>query len=121
VYRCQTVQEQVTVSLMGTEHPMSADEQSTTLHAYLEHRRQAELHDSDESQVVLSDVSSGQSSGTLAARYSGFQPATERRFVCLVLCSGSLIGTFYYEALGAPEEQAEARAKTIFNSVGISR
>jgi hypothetical protein len=59
-------------------------------------------------------------SGIHSGRYSGFERASGRRFSCLVYCSSSLVATFYYEAIGLPQNEAEARASAILASARLT-
>jgi hypothetical protein len=79
-------------------------------------RRKAEA---EVSGIVMTNTTFGESRGVFAARFAGFESASQRRFNCLLLCSQSGVTTFYYEALGMTEQEADARAKPVFNSVAV--
>jgi len=95
---------------------MSSDQQMATLARAAVLRRKAEA---EVSGVVMSDTDFGVSAGVYAARFAGFEPASQRRFNCLLLCSQSAVTTFYYEALGMSEQESDARASPLFNSIAV--
>ncbi len=59
-------------------------------------------------------------SGIHSGRYSGYEPASQRRFTCLLFCSSSLVATFYYEAIGLPQNDADERANAILASARLT-
>jgi hypothetical protein len=38
----------------------------------------------------------------------------------LLLCSPSGVTTFYYEVIGMTQQEADSRARSIFNSAGVA-
>jgi hypothetical protein len=109
--------EQLTVSLMSSTHSMSRDQRMETLARVHVLRRKAEA---EVSGVVLTETTFAESGGVFAARFAGFESATQRRFNCLLLCSQSAVTTFYYEALGMTEQESDARARPVFNSIRVT-
>jgi len=119
-YRSDTGRDQVTVSLLSFTHRMSADEQLATLKRVTELRRRAETDTPGVSGVTMTDTTFAESGGVHAARYGGIESGSHRRFSCLLLCSPSAVTIFYYEAIGLTDQESDARARAIFNSVGVS-
>lgn len=119
-YRSETGREQLTVSLLSSTHQLSTDNQIATLKRVTELRRRAETETPGVSGVVMTEATFANAGGIHAARFGGVETATQRRFHCLLLCSASAVTIFYYEAVGLDQSDAEARARAIFNSVGVS-
>lgn len=113
--------EQLTVSVFGLKSGTGADERSKMLKRLVEIRKNAESATPGSTAVTTTDTTFGESGGILAARYSGAEPAANRRFVCLILGSTSAFTVFYYEGVGLGQSETDARAKTIMNSVVVPR
>jgi hypothetical protein len=113
--------EELTVSLFDFKSGMSADERSKTFKRLAELRKHAESAAPGVAAVTTTDTTFGESGGILAARYGGTEPAVHRRFVCLMLGSASAFTVFYYEAVGLTQSEADARAKTIMNTVVVPK
>lgn len=113
--------EQLTVSLFGLKSGMGKDERSTMFKHFVEVRKQAESATPGLTAVTTTETNFGESGGILAARYGGTEPAIHRHFMCLMLGSTSAFTVFYYEAIGQTQSEAEARAKSIMNSVALPR
>jgi len=120
-----TEAEQLTVSvfgsLFGVPGAMNHDEKSATFLRWVSKRRDAETKMPGFADVTVTEPTFGESEGTLAARYQGFDPARNRRFHCLILASQSAFEIFYYEGVGFSDAAAEDRAKSIFNTVDIPK
>jgi hypothetical protein len=100
---------------------MSRDEQMNTLASVALLRRKNEVEvPGGAAGIVMTETNFGESQGVYAARFSGFESTSGRRFNCLLLCSQYAVTTFYYEALGMTEQESEARAKPIFNSIAVA-
>lgn len=119
-YRSDIGDDQLTVSRLSSIKRLSTDEQIATLKRVTELRRRAETETPGISGVTMTDTTLAESGGVQAARFGGFQSGTQRRFSCLLLCSSSGVTVFYYEAIGLTEQESDARARAIFNSVGVS-
>src|SRR5262249_39598447 len=119
VLRSSTGREQVTISVMSSSKRMDSAVQSSTLNRLLEHRRQAESRGADTA-VTMTESALSETAGTHTARFSGFEPAAQRRFSCLLACGSSVAITFYYEAVGLSEQEADSRARLILDSVRVS-
>jgi len=120
-YLSNTEGDQLTVSLFSFAHRLSADEQLEALKRFTEIRRRAETETPGVSGITLTETTFAESGGVHAARFGGIEPGTQRRFHCLLLCSASAVTVFYHEAIGLSEQESDARAKAIFNSVAVSR
>ena len=120
-YGSDSGREQLTVSLLRTKQPMSADAQDKTLKEVTDVRRRAESAPPGASGVTLTDTTFTEVEGVPAARYDGIQSNAGRRFSCLLLCSSSAVTVFYYEALDMTEQEANSRAKAVFNLVRVPR
>lgn len=105
-------------SLFGAPGAMNHDEKSARFRTWVEKRRQMERKVADMN-VRVGEPMYGESKGTLAARFEGFDPTRRRRFHCLILASSSAFEIFYYEALDSSESHETEHAKAIFNSVDI--
>jgi len=120
-----TKDEQLTVSifgsLFGASGEMTHDDRAERFHTWVNKRRDVENKMPGFADVVVSEPSFGESQGTLAARYTGFDGARQRRFHCLVLASSSAFEIFYYEAVDMKESLVGDRAKAIFNSIDIPK
>ncbi|HET6180091.1 MAG TPA: hypothetical protein VFE61_24435 [Candidatus Sulfotelmatobacter sp.] len=116
-----TEKEQLTVSIFccrfGAAGQMNHDEKVAEFPRWVNKRRNIETKMPGYEGVVLTESMFGESKGTLAARYEGFDPARKRRFHCMLLASSSAFEIFYYEAVDSTEQTAKSRAKLIFNSV----
>jgi hypothetical protein len=113
--------EELTVSILGLKSGMSADERSKMFKRLAELRKHADSATPGLTAVTTTETTFGESGGILAARYGGTEPAVHRRFMCLMLGSTSTFTVFYYEAVGLPQSETDARAKTIMNSVVVPR
>jgi hypothetical protein len=91
--------EQLTVSFLGFNSAMSADERLKTFKHLVELRKRAESSISGLTAVTTTDITFGESGGILAARYGGTESAVHRRFMCLMLGSTSAFTVFYYESV----------------------
>jgi hypothetical protein len=120
-----TKNEQLTVtifgSLFGASGEMKHDNRVGRFHTWVNKRRDLEKKLPGFADVVVSEPSFGESQGTLAARYTGFDEARQRRFHCLVLASSSAFDIFYFEAVDMNESVVEDRGKAIFNSIDIPK
>jgi hypothetical protein len=112
--------DQLTVSLLSSTKCLGTDEQLATLKRVTELRRRAETEKPDVSGVTMTDTTFDESGGVQAARFGGIESGTKRRFSCLSLCSPSGVIVFYYEAVGLSQQEVDACARVIFNSVGVS-
>jgi hypothetical protein len=119
-YRSDTGRDQLTVSLLSSTKRMSTDEQFATLKRLTELRRRAETDTPGVSGITMTDTTFAESAGVHAARFGGVESGSQRRFSCLLLCSPSAVTVFYYEAIGLTEQESDARARAILNSVGVS-
>jgi hypothetical protein len=113
--------EQLTVSVMPSDHRMADDEQAGVLRRVAELRQKAEEDTVGSAGLRMTDATFARSGAVHAARYAGVEAATQRHFHCLSLCSPSAVTVFYYESLGMSQEEAESRAKVIFNSVVVAQ
>lgn len=120
-YGSDTGRDQLTVSLLSSTHPLSRDEQIATLKRVVELRRRAEAETPGVSGVTMTGTAFAEQGGVQAARFSGVEAATKRRFYCLLLCNTSAATVFYYETVDLDESKSEARARAIFNSIAVSR
>jgi len=111
--------EQVTLSVWGLDEGLSREQRMQAMRRLVALRRGAETEASETASVELTAARYGEADGILAARYGGSEPATGRRFHCLVLGGESAITFVYYESLGLAQQQSDARARTIFNSVSV--
>ena len=118
-----TDSEQLTVSifgsLFGAPGTMNHDAEVATFTRWVDKRRDVETKVAGSATVT--EPLFGESGGVLAARYTGFDAGRQRRFHCMMLASSSAFEIFYYEAVEMTEQQAENRAKAIFNSVDIPK
>jgi hypothetical protein len=112
--------EQLTVSLMSSTHRMSDDEQISTIERVTELRRRAETETLGIAGVTMTETTFAESGGVHAARFGGVESASQRRFHCLLLCSSCSVTVFYYEAIGMTQQEADSRARPIFNSVAVA-
>jgi hypothetical protein len=119
-YQSDTGRDHLTVSLLSSTKHMSADEQLETLKRVTELRRHAEVVAPGVYGITMTDTTFAESAGVHAARFGGVESGSQRRFFCLLLCSPSTVMVFYYEAIGLTEEESNARARAILNSVGVS-
>ena len=99
--------EELTVSILGLKSGMSADERSKMFKRLAELRKHADSATPGLTAVTTTETTFGESGGILAARYSRAEPALHRRF--------------YYEAVGLTKSETDARAKTIMNSVVVTK
>jgi hypothetical protein len=111
--------EQVTVSVWGLDEGLSRDQRMQAMRRLVTLRRGAETEASGAASLELTSTRYGEADGILAARYGGSDPATGRRFNCLVLGGESAVTFVYYESLELAPQQSDARARTIFNSVSV--
>lgn len=120
-----TDHEQLTVSifgpLIGSAGSTSHEDRVSRFKIWVKKRIDLEAKLSDHPGVIAKEPLYGESRGTLAARYEGFDSGYQRRFHCMILARSSAFEAFYYEAVGMSEQAAEDRAKTIFNSVDIPK
>lgn len=112
--------DQLTISLLSSTKCLQTKEQLVTLKRVTELRRRAETEKPDVSGVTMTDTTFDESGGVQAARFGGIESGTKRRFSCLLLCSPSAVIVFYYEAVGLSQQEADACARIIFNSVRVS-
>ena len=119
VFSSSASREQLTVSLMPSSHRMEPEQRLSRFNRVLDLRRQSETQGLDPSAVTMTASTIMEESGIHSARYSGFEPSSQRRFTCLLCCSSSLVATFYYEAIGLPQSQAEERASAILASAKL--
>ena len=120
VFSSSTSREQLTVSLIPSSHRMEPEQQLSTFNRVLELRQQAETHGLSPSAVTMTTPTVSGQSGIHSGRYSGSDLSAQRRFTCLLFCSSSLVATFYYEAIGLPQNEAEERASAILASVKLT-
>jgi len=116
--------EELTVSIFGSLLPASGkshDEKAATFRRWVNKRRDLETRVPGTEGAKVTEPIFGESGGVFAARYTGFDPSSQRRFHCMLLASSSAFEIFYYEAEGMTEQAAEDRAKPIFKSVDIPR
>lgn len=120
-----TDNEGLTVSIMGSlfgaPEAMSHDDKLARFRHWVDRRRAVETNLPESARISLTEPLFGESGGVLAARYAGVAAARRRQFHCLLLASSSAFEIFYYEAVNMTEQNAEDRAKAIFNSVDIPR
>ena len=120
VFSSSTGREQLTVSLMPSSERMTPELRLSTFNRVLELRQQAESDGLAPSAITMTAPTVSEQSGIHSGRYSGFESASHRHFSCLLFCSSSLVATFYYEAIGLPQSEAEGRAKAILNSAKLT-
>ena len=114
--------EQLTVSLpLGNVRRLTKDEQSKTLGHLEELYRRAEIRVDDTTATTTSETIFAEADGVLAARFGGTHPAEKHRFAILLLCSPSVVASFYYEAFGLTSAGFDANGRTIMNSIVIPR
>jgi hypothetical protein len=122
-YRTNT--EQLTISIFGSPFgaagAMDHDAKVARFKRLVGKMRIVDARAAEPAVVTLEEPLFGESGGTLAARYTGYDAAHQRRVHCLLLASSSAFETFYYEAVGLSEQAAVDRAKAIFNSVDIPK
>ena len=104
---------------MRSSHRMTNEEQITTLQRVTALRQRTEVGVAGSSAVALTEATFVTFGGVHAARYGGVERASQRQFHCLLLCSPSGVSVFYYEVIGATEQETEARVRPIFNSVAL--
>ena len=121
VYSSATGREQLTVSLMPSSQRMTQDLRFATFNRVLELRRQAETDGLAPSAVTMTAPIVSEQVGIHSGRYGGFEAASQRRFSCLLICSSSTVATFYYEAIGRPQNEADARASSILDSARLTK
>ena len=120
-YHADNGREFLTVSLVVFANRLSNEEQHQTI------KRMAEIHRGVQTKVpgvtalTMTETTFGESGSVLAARYGGIEPATQRRFHTLLLCSPLAVTVYYYEALGLSEAEAASRARTIMNSIAVPK
>jgi len=112
--------ERLTVSVLSSAHLMTGNEQVDTLRRVIESRQKAEKDAVGDGELAMTEATHARTGDTYAARYAGFEAATQRHFNCLLLCSHSAVTVFYYEAIGLSEAEAESQARAIFNSVAVA-
>jgi len=120
VFKSSSGREQLTVSLIFWSHRREPEQRLSNFNRVLELRQQAEIHEFAPSAITMTAPVVTEQSGIHAGRYSGSEPAAQRRFNCLLLCSSSLVATFYYEAVGLPQSEAEERASAILASAKLT-
>ncbi|WP_265594203.1 hypothetical protein [Haloferula sp. BvORR071] len=120
VFSSSATHEQLTVSLMPSSTRMDPALRLSTFNQVMELRRQAETHGLPPSAIKMTAPSVSEMSGIHSGRYSGSEPASQRRFTCLLFCSSSLVATFYYEAIGLPQSEADERANAILGSAKLN-
>jgi len=108
-------------SLFGASSVMDHDAKVTTFKRWVAKIRTLESKAAEPAAVELTEPLFGESRGTLAARYTGYDRARKRRVHCMLLANSVAFEIFYYEGLDLSEHAAEDRAKAIFNSVDIPR
>jgi hypothetical protein len=120
VFSSSTSREQLTVSLIPSSQRMDTEQRLLTFNRVLELRRQAETHGLASSAVTMTAPTVSERSGIHSAHYGGFESVSQRRFSCLLFCSSSLVATFYYEAIGLSQSDAEGRASAILDSAKLT-
>lgn len=112
-----TEREQITVSVMGTDHELNDTEQREVLAKYVDVRRQAES--SDGAKIEMSEVVSAQLGSVHVARYEGLEPSSSRWFTCMIMLAPNILVTAYYEALEMKYVEFTKRGRSAFNSITI--
>ena len=120
-YRSEDGREGLTVSLMTSKDRMNPEKQRGTLNRMAELHRKVVTKVFGPAALTMYDTTFGETNGVMAARYGGTETATHRRFHSLLLCSPLAVTVFFYEAVGLPEKEADARAKAIMNSIAVPK
>jgi hypothetical protein len=120
-YQAANKTDHLTASILGDMSGVGGDQRGAVFHKLVDIRRRVETKTPGFENVSVTEPTFGESGGVLAARYSGFDAARNRRFHCLLLGSPVAAYAFYYEAVDMTESEAEGRAKSIFNSIDVPR
>lgn len=118
-YQAANNTDHLTASILGDMSGVVRDQREAIFRKLVEIRRRVETKMPGFENVSTTEPTLGESGGVLAARYSGFDAARNRRFHCLLLGSRVAAYAFYYEALDMTKSEAERRAKSIFNSIAV--
>jgi hypothetical protein len=120
IYQDRTGREQLTVSVFSLAPGLTEEQRRGVAERMLAKLRESEREVRGTS-CRLSPVGYGRSGDVLAARYTGNNQGTGRRFASLLLCSSYTTANFYYEAFELTEEQFEERARYMMNSIELRR
>jgi hypothetical protein len=120
-YHTDNRRESLTVSLVVFAKRLNNEEQHQTIERMTEIHRGVQTKLPGVTAITMNEATFGESGGVLAARYGGIEPAKQRRFHSLLLCSPLAVTVFYYEAIGLSETEADARARTIMNSIVVPK
>jgi hypothetical protein len=111
--------ESLTVSLFAFKKRLNPHEQRATVDRMVEQHRKVQSKPAGVTPLTLTDTTYGEQGGNAAARYGGVEPARNRRFHALLLCSPVAVTVFYYEAIELSEAESTARARAIMNSIDV--
>jgi hypothetical protein len=120
-YQAANTTDHLTASILGDTSGVDRDQRGAVFHKLVALRRRVETKMPGFENVSVTEATFGESGDVLAALYTGFDAARNRRFHCLLLGSTLAAYAFYYEAVDMTESEAEGRAKSIFNSIDVPR
>ena len=120
-YRAVDGRESLTVSLFVFANRLNNERQHQTIERMAKIIRGVQTKLPGVTAITMSETNFGESGGILAARFGGLEPARQRRFHDLLLCSPLAVTGFYYEAIGLSETEADARARRIMNSIVVPK
>ena len=117
-YESSERNEALTVSLLQFNWS-NEEERSAVFNRVIEIRRKTETTMPDTGLVELTPTVFGELGDTLAARYQGFESAANRHSSCLFLFRKKNLTVYFYESIGLSEDQSNARARAIMNSIVV--
>jgi len=118
LFRSADHREHLTISMAEAEYTRNADEREAAMRrALARNRRAAELGFARVTGLSITEPEFGARAGAVAGWYSG-DAGSEHRFSALLLNIEGALWSFFYEAFRLPAEEANARAETIYSSIG---
>jgi hypothetical protein len=120
IYQETTGREQLTVTVFSLTPGLTEEQRKGVVERMLAKLRESEQEVRGTS-AKFSPVGYGQSGDVLAARYTGNNLETGRRFASLLLCSSHTAANFYYEAFELTGEKFEERVRYMMNSIELRR
>jgi hypothetical protein len=118
VWKFNTPNEQITVSLRGLAATADSQARLDVLQRMVQLRRDADLAVASGSQ--LGEVVVATLGPSHLARYEGSGPLPDRLFTCLLMVNTSVLGTFYYESQGLQLAVFQERGRAAFNSLQLA-
>ena len=120
-YQSSRKDEELTVSIVGWTEPMATEQRRSAFDKLVElrHRVETKMPNGPKG-VKVTDPVFAAADGIFVARYGG-SDASGRQFRCLLLAGSRAVTIFYYESAGMTENEADAKARPIFNSIQIHK